>query len=103
MARLWFGYKLYPNRRQRELLLKCLEESRLLYNEMLEQVKGHHRKAGSFLFKYDLTGRFKGRGGGHVSAPVVQTLADRLDKVIRRFLALLSAPLRRTPAPAKTA
>ncbi len=46
-----FEYRLYPNRRQREALLKCLVESRRLYNEMLEVVKEHHEETGSFLFK----------------------------------------------------
>lgn len=55
-----FAYRLYPNRRQRELLMKCLAESRHLYNEMLEQVKDHHEKTGKLLLKYSLTARFKG-------------------------------------------
>lgn len=82
-----FEYRLYPNRRQRELLMKCLIESRHLYNEMLEQVKDHYARTGKFLFKYSLMARFKGRGGEHVPASTVQTLADRLDKALKRFIA----------------
>jgi hypothetical protein len=83
-----FEYRLYPTRVQRGLLLSCLAESRLLYNEMLEYVREHYGQTGSFLFKYSLTTRFKGRGGEHVPATVVQTLADPLDKAIRRYLSL---------------
>jgi putative transposase len=82
-----FEYRLYPNRRQRGLLMRCLIESRHLYNEMLAQVKDHHAQTGEFLFKYSLTARFKGRGGEYVPASTVQTLADRLDKALRRFIA----------------
>jgi putative transposase len=81
-----FEYRLYPNRRQRELLMACLAESRCLYNEMLEQVKDFHAETGKFLFKYSLTARFKGRGD-NVPATTVQTLADRLDKALRRYIA----------------
>jgi putative transposase len=82
-----FEYRLYPNRRQYELLMKCLMESRHLYNEMLEQVKDHYTQTGEVLFKYSLTARFKGRGGEHVPASTVQTLADRLDKALKHFIA----------------
>jgi putative transposase len=82
-----FEYRLYPNRRQYELLTRCLIESRYLYNEMLEQIKDHYTQTGKFLFKYSLTARFKGRGGDHVPASTVQTLADRLDKALKRFMA----------------
>jgi hypothetical protein len=58
-----FEYRLYPNRRQREALLKCLVESRRLCNEMLEVVKEHHEETGSILFKYALTSRFRGCSG----------------------------------------
>jgi putative transposase len=80
-------YRLYPNRRQRELLMACLIDSRHLYNEMLKAVKDQYAESGEFLFKYELTGRFKGRGGEHVPATTVQTLADRLDKALRRCVA----------------
>jgi putative transposase len=82
-----FEYRLYPNRRQRELLMSCLIESRFLYNEMLAVVKDHYGQTGQFLFKYDLMSRFKGRGGSHVPASTVQTVADRLDKALKHFLA----------------
>jgi putative transposase len=82
-----FEYRLYPNRRQRELLMRCLIVSRHLYNEMLALVKDHHAQTGEFLFKYALTARFKGRGGECVPASTVQMLADRLDKALRRFVA----------------
>lgn len=81
-----FEYRLYPTRRQQELLKACLEESRRLYNEMLDQVKDHKTETGVFLSKYSLAARFKGRGGAHVPASTVQTLADRLDKALRRCL-----------------
>jgi putative transposase len=82
-----FEYRLYPNREQSRLLIDCLRESRMLYNEMLETVKGQHAEKGTFPTKYDVTARFKGRGGEHVPATTVQMLADRLSKSLKRFLA----------------
>ncbi|HEY7349946.1 MAG TPA: transposase [Ktedonobacterales bacterium] len=82
-----FEYRLYPNRTQRQQLLACLKDSRSLYNEMLEATKQFYAQTGKFLFKYDLTMQFKGRGADTVPATTVQTLADRLDKALRRYLA----------------
>ena len=82
-----FEYRLYPNKEQSHLLMQCLIESRTLYNEMLETVKRRYEKEGTFPGKYDLTARFKGRGGEHVPATTVQSLADRLSKSLKRFLA----------------
>jgi putative transposase len=82
-----FEYRLYPNRAQRAALLRCLMAARGLYNEMIERQRAHHGETGRFLSKYDLMAAFKGRGGDAVPATVVQTLADRLDKALRRFLA----------------
>ena len=67
------------------MLISCLAESRLLYNEMLETVKSHYGETGEFLGGYDLTYRFKGRGGEHIPQSTVQTLADRLSKALKRF------------------
>lgn len=80
-----FEYRLFPTREQHRLLLSTLAESRRLYNEMLEMVKAHYDETGKFLSRYDLTYRFKGRGGEHVPQTTVQTLADRLDKALKRF------------------
>src|SRR5712692_8215472 len=82
-----FEYRLYPHKEQSRRLLQCLQESRHLYNEMLEVVKAHYEDKGTFPGKYDLTARFKGRGGEHVPATTVQTLADRLSKALKRYLA----------------
>lgn len=82
-----FEYRLYPNKEQSHLLMQCLIESRKLYNEMLETVKAQYEEHGTFPGKYDLTARFKGRGGEHVPATTVQCLADRLSKSLKRFLA----------------
>ena len=82
-----FEYRLYPDRHQRELLMTCLIESRHLYNEMLQTVRDYYAESGEFLFKYELTIRFKGRSGEHVPATTVQTLAGRLDKALQRFVA----------------
>jgi len=81
-----FEYRLYPNRRQRQLLMACLAESRCLYNEMLHTVKEHHERTAKFLFKYGLTARFKGSACDHVPATIVQRLADRLDKALRHCI-----------------
>jgi len=54
---------------------------------MLDATKEQYAQTGKFLFKYDLTMRFSGRGGEHVPATTVQMLADRLDKALRRYLA----------------
>ncbi len=37
-----FEYRLYPNRHQHNRLMACLMETRVLYNEMLEQTKEHY-------------------------------------------------------------
>ena len=73
-----FEFRLYPNKDQSRLLMACLAESRKLYNEMLETVRHQYEGKGTFPDKYDLTARFKGRGGEHIPATTVQTLADRL-------------------------
>lgn len=82
-----FEYRLYPNKKQRQQLLACLKDARGLYNEMVASTKEQYAQTGKFLFKYDLTMQFKGRGGDTVPATTVQTLADRLDKALRRYLA----------------
>ena len=81
-----FEYRLYPNDAQRQQLMTCLRESRALYNEMLANLKAQYEANGTFPSKYDLTARFKGRGGEAVSATTVQTLADRLSKALKRYL-----------------
>ena len=83
-----FEYRLYPNRAQRQQLMACLRESRAIYNEMLEALKAQYEESATFPTKYDLTARFKGRGGEHVPATTVQTLADRLSKALKRSLQL---------------
>jgi transposase len=82
-----FEYRLYVNTDQHHKLVQCLRESRLLYNEMLETVKKQYEDKQTFPDKYHLTARFKGRGGEHIPASTVQTLADRLSKSLKRFLA----------------
>lgn len=82
-----YEYRIYPNKEQAHLLMQCLIESRHIYNEMLETVKAQYEDRGTFPGKYDLTSRFKGRGGAYVPATTVQTLADRLSKALKRFLA----------------
>lgn len=63
-------------------------ESRAIYNAMLEALKAHYAESATFPTKYDtkydLTARCKGRGGAHVPATMVQTLADRLSKALTR-------------------
>jgi putative transposase len=83
-----FEYRLYPNRAQHQQLTACLMESRALYNEMLADLKAEYDADGTFPSKYDLTARFKGRGGETVPATTVQTLADRLSKALKRYLHL---------------
>src|SRR5690349_21263444 len=81
-----FEYRLYPSRAQRQHLMTCLVASRAIYNEMLEALKAQYQTDGTFPSKYDLTARFKGRGGEAVPATTVQTLADRLSKALKRYL-----------------
>src|SRR5215469_363793 len=83
-----FEYRLYPNRAQRQQLMACLIESRAIYNEMLADLKAQYEEDGTFPMKYDLTARFKGRGGEVVPATTVQALADRLSKALKRYLQL---------------
>jgi putative transposase len=80
-------YRLFVNEEQSHLLMQCLGESRIIYNEMLEVTKQQYEDKGTFPSKYDLTAQFKGRGGEHVPATTVQMLADRLSKSLKRFLA----------------
>lgn len=82
-----FEYRLYPTKAQAAKLDACLEQSRLLYNEMLELVQTEHAASGKFLWKYDLGARFKGRGGEAVPQTTVQCLADRLHKALKAMLA----------------
>ncbi|HZR42713.1 MAG TPA: transposase [Ktedonobacteraceae bacterium] len=81
-----FEYRIYVNKQQRSLLLQCLQESRIMYNEMLEMVKKQYEEKGTFPSKYDLEMAFRGRGE-HVAATTIQCLADRLTKALKRFLA----------------
>jgi putative transposase len=81
-----FEYRLYPNRAQRQQLLACLSESRAIYNEMLTVLQAQYAESATFPTKYDLTARFKGRGGEQVPATTVQALADRLSKALKRYL-----------------
>jgi putative transposase len=53
---------------------------------MLETVKAQYAEMSTFPGKYELTSRFQGRGGEHVPASTVQTLADRLAKALKRSL-----------------
>ncbi len=82
-----FEYRLFVKKQQHALLVQCLRESRLLYNEMLEITQAQYEEKGTFPSKYDLTKVFAGRGGEYVPATTVQILADRLSKALERFLA----------------
>src|SRR5262245_17012210 len=66
--------------------MTCLSEARALYNEMLADLKAQYEADGTFPTKYDLTARFKGRGGESVAATTVQTLAGRLSRALKRSL-----------------
>ena len=81
-----FAYRLFVKKQQAHLLMQCLKETRLLYNEMLESVKAQYEEKGTFPSKYDLEMAFKGQGA-HVPATTVQMLADRLSTSLKRFLA----------------
>lgn len=80
-----FEYRLYTSKEQYQRLLVCLNDSRNLYNEMLEIVKETYYQTGKILRKYDLNKEFKGRGANSVPSSSVQCLADRLDKGFSRF------------------
>ena len=81
-----FEYRLFVNKNQSRLLMACLAESRLIYNQMVEMVKAHYEQNGVFPTKYNLEKAFKGQGE-HVPASTVQMLADRLSKSLKRYLA----------------
>src|SRR6266704_2924198 len=81
-----FEYRLFVKKQQAHLLMQCLKETRLIYNEMLESVKAQYEEKGTFPSKYDLETAFKGQGE-HVPATTVQMLADRLSTSLKRFLA----------------
>jgi transposase len=67
-----YAFRLYPNREQRRRLDACLYESRQLYNDMLACQKQQYQETGTFLSRYDLNKRFKGRGGASVPATTLQ-------------------------------
>lgn len=67
-----YEYRLYPNKEQHHLLMQCLIETRLIYNEMLATIKAQYEQDSTFPSKYDLNVQFKGRGGEHVPATTVQ-------------------------------
>src|SRR5712691_13559623 len=81
-----FESRLFTNKEQDRLLMRCLMESRHIYNGMLERVKTQYEQSGTFPSKYDLENAFKGQGE-HVPATTIQVLADRLSKSLKRFLA----------------
>ena len=81
-----FEYRLFVKKQQAHLLMECLKETRVIYNEMLESVKAQYEEKGTFPSKYDLETAFKGQGA-HVPATTVQMLADRLSTSLKRFLA----------------
>src|SRR5438067_3181262 len=81
-----FEYRLFVKKEQSRKLMACLAESRIIYNRMLETVKRQYEQDGTFPSKYNLEAAFKGQGE-HVPATTVQTLADRLSKSLKRFLA----------------
>src|SRR5712691_2217774 len=81
-----FESRLFTNKEQDRLLMRCLMESRHIYNGMLERVKTQYEQSGTFPSKYDLENAFKGQGE-HVPATTVQVLADRLSKSLKPFLA----------------
>jgi putative transposase len=82
-----FEYRLFVHRQQHSLLMQCLRESCIIYNEMLAMVKVQYEEKGTFPSKYDLNKMFAGHGGEHVPASTVQMLSDRLSKALKRFLA----------------
>jgi len=57
-----FEYRLFVNKQQHALLVQCLRESRILYNEMLEITQAQYEEQGTFPSKYELTKLFAGRG-----------------------------------------
>jgi len=91
-----FEYRLFVNKEQSRLLMACLAESRLIYNQMLEMVKAHYEQDGAFPTKYDLEKAFKGQGE-HVPASTVQMLADRLTKSLKRYLPGVGFPRFKKP------
>src|SRR5262245_34431978 len=66
--------------------MACLRESRAIYNEMLADLHAQYEADDTFPTKYDLTARFKGRGGDAVPATTVQTLAEWLSRALKRYL-----------------
>src|SRR2546430_17325037 len=79
-----FEYHLFVNKHQAHLLMECLKETRLIYNEMLESVKAQYEAKGTFPSKHDLETAFKGQRA-HVPATTVQMLSDCLSKSLKCF------------------
>lgn len=79
-----FEYRLYPNKQQSAMLDAVLEESRLIYNEMLEAEIAHYEEHKKFLFEAELRQLFKNRSV-LVPASVIQCLANRLVKALKAY------------------
>lgn len=53
-----FEYRLFVNKHQAHLLMLCLQETRIIYNAMVESVKAQYEEKGTFPSRYGLEGAF---------------------------------------------
>ena len=80
-----FEYRLYPTKDQQGRLQQCLIETRQAYNTMLDYAKEHYTQSQTFPNRYDLNKVFAGTAGAYTPATTLQTVSDRLDKVLTFF------------------
>jgi len=80
-----YEYRLYPNKKQSQLLMNCLRESRAIYNQMVELSRADYQANAKIFSLYGMHARFSGKSPEHVPATTVQMLADRLLKAWKRF------------------
>lgn len=76
-------YKLYPNKTSSEKLEFSLEQSRLLYNQALEQRINSWKETQKGVNYYDQAKSFKGKFA--ISAMLTQCVLKRLDTTYKRF------------------
>ena len=83
-----FKYRVYPTREQEDLLNKYLEESRQLYNSLLEESIKAYKEDGNTLLGYNLQKtalKLRKEKGFTVYAQSTQDVADRVTKSFKNF------------------
>jgi putative transposase len=76
--------KLYPNKRQEQILFKLFESSRILYNTILETKIKAYQEEGKTLHRFELHKMFKSYDAD-IPASLKQAIATRVNNAYDRF------------------